>query len=52
VTLEPGDVIATGTPGGVVHARKPARYMAPGQTLTTSISEIGQLVNMAAAEAL
>lgn len=50
MTLEPGDVIATGTPGGVGHARKPARYIAPGQTLTTIVSEIGQLVNRSAAE--
>ena len=35
VTLNPGDVIATGTPGGVGHARKPARYLTPGATLVT-----------------
>ncbi len=29
ITLQPGDIIATGTPGGVGHARKPPRYMAP-----------------------
>jgi acylpyruvate hydrolase len=50
VTLQPGDVIATGTPGGVGHARKPARYLAPGQTLTTRIDGIGELVNVAVAE--
>ncbi|MEV0067847.1 fumarylacetoacetate hydrolase family protein [Amycolatopsis sp. NPDC050768] len=50
VTLQPGDVIATGTPGGVGHARKPPRYLAPGQTLTTRIDGIGELVNVAAAE--
>lgn len=49
-TLEPGDVIATGTPGGVGHARTPARYLSPGQTLTTSIDGLGELVNVAAAE--
>ena len=32
VTLRPGDIIATGTPGGVGHARKPARYLRPGST--------------------
>ena len=31
ITLQPGDVIATGTPGGVGHARKPARYLTAGQ---------------------
>ncbi|KHF43319.1 fumarylacetoacetate hydrolase family protein [Saccharomonospora viridis] len=50
VTLQPGDVIATGTPGGVGHARKPARYLAPGQKLTTSVDGIGELVNVAVQE--
>ncbi|WP_127131182.1 fumarylacetoacetate hydrolase family protein [Georgenia sp. SYP-B2076] len=49
-TLNPGDVIATGTPGGVGHARKPARYLTPGQTLTTTIDGIGELVNVAVSE--
>ncbi len=49
-TLKPGDVIATGTPGGVGHARKPARYLTPGQTLTTSVEGVGELVNPAVAE--
>ena len=40
VTLNPGDVIATGTPGGVGHARKPARYLTAGGTLTnTAVAE-------------
>ncbi len=30
LTLRPGDVIATGTPGGVGHARRPARYLVDG----------------------
>lgn len=49
-TLNPGDIIATGTPGGVGHARKPALYLQPGQTLRTSIDGIGELVNVAVAE--
>ena len=44
-TLNPGDVIATGTPSGVGHARKPARYLAPGDTLVTSVEGIGTLRN-------
>jgi acylpyruvate hydrolase len=44
ITLHPGDVIATGTTGGVGHARKPQRYLQPGQTLVTSIEGIGQAV--------
>ncbi|AWS40828.1 fumarylacetoacetate hydrolase family protein [Streptosporangium sp. 'caverna'] len=45
VTLVPGDVIATGTPGGVGHARKPARYLADGSVLTTRIAGIGECRN-------
>jgi acylpyruvate hydrolase len=44
-TLNPGDVIATGTPGGVGHARTPRRYLAPGETLTTVIEGLGRLSN-------
>lgn len=50
VTLSPGDVIASGTPGGVGHARTPARYLSAGRTLTTSVDGIGELVNVAATE--
>jgi len=45
ITLQPGDIIATGTPGGVGQARQPARYLAAGMTLTTRIEGIGQLDN-------
>ncbi|TKV61775.1 fumarylacetoacetate hydrolase family protein [Nakamurella flava] len=45
VTLRPGDLIATGTPGGVGHARKPPRYLAPGMTVRTTIDGIGSLQN-------
>jgi acylpyruvate hydrolase len=45
MTLRPGDVIATGTPGGVGHARKPPRYLAAGMRLTTEIGGIGRLEN-------
>ena len=47
MTLRPGDVIATGTPGGVGHARKPVRYLADRNTLVTEIDGIGRLVNVA-----
>lgn len=47
VTLNPGDVIATGTPGGVGHARKPPRYLAAGSKLVTRIDGLGELVNTA-----
>jgi acylpyruvate hydrolase len=45
VTLRPGDVIATGTPGGVGHARKPPRYLEPGHMLTTAIAGLGECHN-------
>lgn len=51
VTLQPGDVIATGTPGGVGHARTPARYLRPGQVLTTAVTGLGELRNEIRAEA-
>lgn len=47
VTLRPGDIIATGTPGGVGHARKPPRYLGEGSRLVTEISGIGRLENVA-----
>lgn len=47
VTLQPGDVIATGTPGGVGHARTPPRYLADGAVLVTEIEGIGRLENRA-----
>jgi len=44
VTLNPGDLIATGTTGGVGHARKPPRYLKDGQTIVTRVEGIGELV--------
>lgn len=45
VTLRPGDVIATGTPGGVGHAADPPRYLTDGQTLTSRVEGVGAAVN-------
>ena len=45
VRLNPGDIIATGTPGGVGHARKPERYLAGGETVVAEIDGIGRLEN-------
>lgn len=45
ITLAPGDVIATGTPGGVGHARKPARYLEDGSVLVTRIEGVGECRN-------
>lgn len=44
-TLEPGDVISTGTPGGVGTARTPAVSLLPGQVLRTAIDGLGECVN-------
>ncbi|MEU2424908.1 fumarylacetoacetate hydrolase family protein [Streptomyces sp. NPDC007851] len=44
LTLNPGDLIATGTTGGVGHARKPPRYLQGGETVVTRIDGIGELV--------
>jgi 2-keto-4-pentenoate hydratase/2-oxohepta-3-ene-1,7-dioic acid hydratase in catechol pathway len=41
--LQPGDVIATGTPEGVGHSRKPPLWMKPGDVLEVEISGIGTL---------
>ena len=49
--LEPGDVIATGTPGGVGAARQPPLFMKPGDIAVVEIEKIGRLVNPVAAEA-
>jgi 2-keto-4-pentenoate hydratase/2-oxohepta-3-ene-1,7-dioic acid hydratase in catechol pathway len=45
LTLEPGDVIATGTPPGVGHGMKPPMYMKPGDIMETEISGIGIIRN-------
>ena len=45
IRLNPGDIIATGTPGGVGHARKPERYLVGGETVVTEIDGIGRLTN-------
>jgi 2-keto-4-pentenoate hydratase/2-oxohepta-3-ene-1,7-dioic acid hydratase in catechol pathway len=43
VPLLPGDIIFTGTPGGVGFARKPPRFLQPGETLTTWVEGIGTI---------
>jgi 2-keto-4-pentenoate hydratase/2-oxohepta-3-ene-1,7-dioic acid hydratase in catechol pathway len=45
VTLEPGDLIATGTPAGVGIGFKPPRYLVPGDVVRVTISGIGALEN-------
>jgi acylpyruvate hydrolase len=45
LTLEPGDIIVTGTPSGVAHARKPPAWMKHGDTCEVEIEGIGILQN-------
>ena len=45
ITLEPGDVIATGTPGGVGDGRDPKRYLQPGEVIEVTVSGVGTLSN-------
>ena len=46
VRLNPGDLIATGTPAGVGHARTPHMYLAGGETVVTTIEGIGSCTNV------
>jgi acylpyruvate hydrolase len=45
MTLEPGDVISTGTPAGVGFTRKPPRWLQPGETVRVEIAGLGVLEN-------
>ena len=46
MTLEPGDVIATGTPSGVGYGRKPPEFLRPGDYVVAEIEELGRLETM------
>jgi 2-keto-4-pentenoate hydratase/2-oxohepta-3-ene-1,7-dioic acid hydratase in catechol pathway len=50
-TLEPGDVIATGTPGGVGYARTPPIFLVPGDVVEVIIEGVGTLRNTVIDEA-
>jgi hypothetical protein len=45
LTLQPGTVIATGTPSGVGSARKPQRWLRPGETIRVEVQGLGVLEN-------
>jgi 2-keto-4-pentenoate hydratase/2-oxohepta-3-ene-1,7-dioic acid hydratase in catechol pathway len=49
-TLEPGDIVSTGTPSGVGVARKPQRFLKPNESVTVRIPAIGELTNPTVAE--
>ena len=50
-TLEPGDIISTGTPAGVGFARKPPVWLKPGDEVVVEVEGLGRLVNPVVAEA-
>jgi acylpyruvate hydrolase len=45
LTWEPGDILSTGTPGGVGHYRKPPVYLKAGDTVCVTVEGIGTLTN-------
>jgi 2-keto-4-pentenoate hydratase/2-oxohepta-3-ene-1,7-dioic acid hydratase in catechol pathway len=45
MTLEPGDIIASGTPDGVGAGRNPPEFMWPGDVLESTIDRIGTMRN-------
>lgn len=45
ITLEPGDIVTTGTPAGVAAFRQPPPWLAPGDEVTVEVAEIGRLTN-------
>lgn len=51
MTLLPGDVVATGTPGGSGHWRQPRRYLQDGQLLVTGAKGLGEAANRCRREA-
>jgi len=50
MTLEPGDVVSTGTPAGVGVARKPQRFLKPGDDCIIRVEGLGELRNPVVAE--
>ena len=50
ITLRPGDLLLTGTTGGVGDARKPPVYLKPGQVLRSYVEGLGECVNTCVAE--
>ncbi|HTF49269.1 MAG TPA: fumarylacetoacetate hydrolase family protein [Pseudonocardia sp.] len=45
ITLYPGDVVSTGTPGGIGYFRDPQEFMAPGDVITAEVERVGRLTN-------
>ena len=51
ITLEPGDVVVTGTPSGVGYARTPPVFMKPGDVIEVEVPGLGILTNTVENEA-
>ena len=51
MTLEPGDVVLTGTPAGVGFSRKPPRWLTPGDEVVVRVEGLGELRNICVEEA-
>lgn len=51
MTLDPGDIVSTGTPSGVGAARNPKRWLRAGETVTVEIATLGALSNPIVKEA-
>ena len=50
MTLEPGDIVTTGTPGGVGIAAKPPRLLRPGDVVRIEVERVGAIENAVIAE--
>jgi 2,4-didehydro-3-deoxy-L-rhamnonate hydrolase len=49
-TLQPGDIVLTGTPAGTGYEREPKRFLAPGDVVVTEVTGLGRLVNRCVAD--
>jgi 2-keto-4-pentenoate hydratase/2-oxohepta-3-ene-1,7-dioic acid hydratase in catechol pathway len=49
ITLEPGDIVTTGTPAGVAAFMDPPAWLVPGDVVTCGVDGIGELTNPVAA---
>ena len=50
MTLEPGDVVTTGTPAGVGFGHRPPKWLTPGAEVVVEVEGLGQLRNRCVAE--
>jgi 2-keto-4-pentenoate hydratase/2-oxohepta-3-ene-1,7-dioic acid hydratase in catechol pathway len=49
MSLQPGDMIITGTPAGVGLGKKPPRFLKPGETMTLGVEKLGEQTQKLAA---